>query len=188
MEEPADLLTISQAARYLGVPPSSIINLLEEGRFPGVNIRGRWHIRRHELESRRELFQWQKRNGAIGMVSLDPLSQLVMTKVGERFGLGTKIYQSAQEVVSAVERCDCAMVVLNETLPDLDTSQCYAALRALNTELPTAVMCDEMEPEDYRKFLFRGGPVTFIHRPIQFHHAQRMMEHFGFPMATATML
>lgn len=179
-----EFLTPAEAARYLGIPVTAVQALVAKGRLPVVNIQGGWRIRRDALDERRETFQWTKPEGAVALVNLDNLSEIVMEKAASRFGLSTKGYDTGDAALHAVALGECSVVLLNEELPDMDTCDCYAELRGISMDLPAVVMCEKMVAEDYRRFLFRGGPVTFIHRPVQYQHAERLFRQLRFERGT----
>ncbi len=175
-----EFLTPNEAAQYLGVPVTTIKSLMKEGRLPAIEFAGVWRVHRETLEERRWEYQWCRRAGRIAMVHLDELSILVLSKAASRFSLKADHYETGMEALEAVSEGTCTLLVLNESLPDMDSTECYAGIRALNNDLPAAVMCERLVSEEYGRFMFKGGPVTFINRPIQFFHAERLFAQFGF--------
>ena len=158
----------------------TVRSLVSKGRLPVVTIQGSVRIHREALDERRETFQWLKQEGSVALISLDELSDIVMQKAALRFRLRIKIFDTGEEALQAVASGECSIVLMNEELPDMASYECYAELRGISTDLPTVVMCKRMVAEDYRRFLFRGGPVTFIHQPVQYQHAERLFRQLGF--------
>ena len=175
-----EFLTTTEAAAYLGVPEEAIQSLVSKGRLPMMEIDGDWRIHRDALDTKRKRHQWGLRTGCVALVSLDELSILVMTKIAKRFNLSAQTFPSGESALLAVSHGECAAVLLNEQLTDMKASVCYGEIRVMSADLPVVVLCESLVAEEYQQFLFCGSPVTFLHRPAQYQHAERLFLQLGF--------
>jgi len=101
-------------------------------------------------------------------------------KVASRFSLRAQAFRTGNAALHAVAIWDCSVVLQNNELPDMESWDCYWELRGISIDLPAVVMCEKMIAEDYRRFLFRGGPMTFIHQPVQYQHSERLLRQLRF--------
>jgi excisionase family DNA binding protein len=160
-----DLLTVKETAKYLRIPLPTVYYLVQRGQLPGIQIGGRWRIKKSSLD--KDILKEDKSGQPTVLVvdddeSLQNLFKVFLRKIGfSRVVVGT-----VREALAAIEKQKFDLIFLDLKLPDGPADDVYDSAKKEQPECPIVVITGYPDGEMLDRILAKG-PITVLKKPLE---------------------
>ena len=176
-EEPPELMTVKETAKYLRIPLPTAYHLVQRGQLPAIQIGGRWRIKRSLLD--RDVLKTEASDQpTVLVVDDDEDLQTTFKQFLKKAGFGRIVVGSGAEAISYAEKQKFDLVFLDLQLPDMSGDEVYLRLKELHPDLPIVIITGYPNSSMLSKIL-QNGPVTVVKKPIEFEQLIRMVKELG---------
>jgi excisionase family DNA binding protein len=160
-----DLLTVQETAKYLRIPLPTAYYLVERGQLPGIQIGGRWRIKKSSLD--KDILK-EDRSGQPTVLVVDDnqrlqtLFKLFLRKIGfSRVVVGT-----VKDALAALEKQKFDLIFLDSKLPDGPADDVYDMAKAEQPDCPIIIITGYPESDMLDRILAKG-PITVLKKPLK---------------------
>jgi excisionase family DNA binding protein len=176
-EEPPELMTVKETAKYLRIPLPTAYHLVQRGQLPAIQIGGRWRIKRSLLD--RDVLKTEASGQpTVLVVDDDEDLQTTFKQFLKKAGFGRIVVGSGAKAISYAEKQKFDLVFLDLQLPDMSGDEVYLRLKELHPDLPIVIITGYPNSSMLSKIL-QNGPVTVVKKPIEFEQLIRMVKELG---------
>jgi len=160
-----NLLTVKETAEYLRIPIPTVYYLVQRGQIPGIQIGGRWRIKKSALDI--DILRQEKQGQpTVLVVDDDPgIQELFKTFLKEiafsRVPVGT-----ANEAISRLRKQKFDLMFLDLQLPDAPGDQVYKTAKQIDPGLNVIVITGYPDSEVLDRIL-QISPVTVLKKPLK---------------------
>ncbi len=160
-----DLLTAQETAKYLRMPLPTVYYLVERGQLPGIQIGGRWRIKKASLD--KDILKEDRPGQPTVLVvddnqRLQTLFKLFLRKIGfSRVVVGT-----VKDALAALEKQKFDLIFLDSKLPDGPADHVYDMAKAEQPDCPIIIITGYPESDMLDRILAKG-PITVLKKPLK---------------------
>jgi DNA-binding response OmpR family regulator len=151
---------------------------VQRGQLPGIQIGGRWRIKRSLLD--RDVLRMEEDSGQprVLVVDDDPALQALFKQFLKKANLGRLVLGSGADAIATAKTQRFDLVFLDLNLPDVPGDEVYLQLKALYPDLPIIVITGYPDSEVLGRIL-STGPVTVIKKPLEFDQLNKAVKQLG---------
>ncbi len=160
-----DLLTVTETAKYLRIPLPTVYYLVQRGQLPGIQIGGRWRIKKSSLD--KDILKEERSGQPTVLVvdydeSLQNLFKLFLRKIGfSRVVVGT-----VKDAIAALEKQKFDLIFLDLKLPDGPADDVYDMAKAGQPDCPIIIITGYPDSDMLDRILAKG-PITVLKKPLK---------------------
>ena len=160
-----DLLTVTETAKYLRIPLPTVYYLVQRGQLPGIQIGGRWRIKKSSLD--KDILKEERSGQPTVLVvdydeSLQNLFKLFLRKIGfSRVVVGT-----VKDAIAALEKQKFDLIFLDLKLPDGPADDVYDMAKAEQPDCPIIIITGYPDSDMLDRILGKG-PITVLKKPLK---------------------
>jgi excisionase family DNA binding protein len=182
-ENPHNLLTVKETADYLRIPVPTVYYLVQRGQIPGIQIGGRWRIKKSALD--RDILRQEILVQPTVLVVDDDLGiqQLFKTFL-KGIGFGRVVVGTAKDAISSLRKQKFDLMFLDLQLPDEPGDQVYKAAKKIDPSLNVIVITGYPDSEVLDRIL-QISPVTVLKKPLKIEQLIQMAKILGHKAAPA---
>ena len=118
------LLTVKETAEYLRIPIPTVYYLVQRGKIPGIQIGGRWRIKKSSLD-RDILHQDKQGQPTVLVVDDDPGLQDLFRTFLKKIGFSRVVVGTAKEAIKCLGKQRFDLMFLDLKLPDAPGDQVF---------------------------------------------------------------
>lgn len=172
-----NLLTVKEAAEYLRIPLPTVYYLVQRGKIPGIQIGGRWRIKKSTLD--RDILRQDKQGQPTVLVVDDDrgLQDLFRTFL-KQIGFNQVVVGTAQEAIQSLRKQKFDLMFLDLQLPDAPGDQVYKTAKEIDPELNVVVITGYPDSEILDRVL-QISPVTVLKKPLKFEQLNQAVKILG---------
>jgi excisionase family DNA binding protein len=177
-ESITELLTVKETAEYLRIPVPTVYYLVQRGQLPGIQIGGRWRIKRSLID--RDVLRKDEDAGqpSVLVVDDDVALQALFKLFLKRANLARLVVGSGAEAIAVAKTRKFDLVFLDLNLPDIPGDEVYLQLKALHPDLPIVIVTGYPDGEILSRIL-STGPVTVMKKPLEFELLNKAVRQLG---------
>ncbi|MCS7254439.1 MAG: response regulator [Armatimonadota bacterium] len=167
MTEKEHLLSVEEAAEYLGMHIMTVYKLLSSGALPGQKIEDRWRVDKHKLDEWLERHRPKAAKKLVLVIDDDPDVCDVFKRALEREHCIVDAVFSGEEAVERVSATTYDIVFLDLYFPPghMDGIETFLKLREIDPELPIVFVTGFPDSELVSRAMAYGG-VTLLVKPV----------------------
>ena len=160
-----NLLTVKETAEYLRIPIPTVYYLVQRGQIPGIQIGGRWRIKKSALDID-ILRQEQQGQPTVLVVDDDPGIQELFKTFLKEIGFSRVAVGTANEAISRLRKQKFDLMFLDLQLPDAPGDQVYKTAKQIDPGLNVIVITGYPDSEMLDRIL-QISPVTVLKKPLK---------------------
>src|SRR5271169_211855 len=174
------LLTVKETAEYLRIPLPTVYYLVQRGKIPGIQIGGRWRIKKSSLD--RDILHHDKQGQPTVLVVDDDLGlQDLFRTFLKQIGFSRVVVGTAKEAIKSLRKQKFDLLFLDLQLPDAPGDQVYQTARQIDPDLNVIVITGYPDSEILDRIL-QVCPVTVLKKPLkieQLYQTVKILGHSG---------
>jgi excisionase family DNA binding protein len=160
-----DLLTVKETAKYLRIPLPTVYYLVERGQLPGIQIGGRWRIKKSSLD--KDILK-EDRSGQPTVLVVDDNERLqtVFKLFLRKIGFSRVVVGTVKDALAALEKQKFDLIFLDSKLPDGPADDVYDMAKAEQPDCPIIIITGYPESDMLDRILAKG-PITVLKKPLK---------------------
>ena len=160
-----NLLTVKETAEYLRIPIPTVYYLVQRGQIPGIQIGGRWRIKKSALDI--DILRQEKQDQpTVLVVDDDPGIQELFKTFLKEIGFSRMVVGTANEAISRLRKQKFDLMFLDLQLPDAPGDQVYKTAKQIDPGLNVIVITGYPDSEVLDRIL-QISPVTVLKKPLK---------------------
>ena len=160
-----NLLTVKETAEYLRIPIPTVYYLVQRGQIPGIQIGGRWRIKKSALDI--DILRQEKQGQPTALVvDDDPGIQELFKTFLKEIGFSRMVVGTANEAISRLRKQKFNLMFLDLQLPDAPGDQVYKTAKQIDPGLNVIVITGYPDSEVLDRIL-QISPVTVLKKPLK---------------------
>jgi excisionase family DNA binding protein len=153
-----NLLTVKETAEYLRIPIPTVYYLVQRGQIPGIQIGGRWRIKKSALDI--DILRQEKQGQpTVLVVDDDPGIQELFKTFLKEIEFSRVVVGTANEAISRLRKQKFDLMFLDLQLPDAPGDQVYKTAKQIDPGLNVIVITGYPDSEVLDRIL-QISPVT----------------------------
>ena len=176
-----NLLTVKETAEYLRIPIPTVYYLVQRGQIPGIQIGGRWRIKKSALDI--DILRQEKQGQpTVLVVDDDPGIQELFETFLKEIGFSRTVVGTANEAISRLRKQKFDLMFLDLQLPDAPGDQVYKTAKQIDPGLNVIVITGYPDSEVLDRIL-QISPVTVLKKPLKIEQLIQTVKILGRTMA-----
>jgi excisionase family DNA binding protein len=175
-----NLLTVKETAEYLRISLPTIYYLVQRGKIPGIQIGGRWRIKKSSLDH--DILRQDKQGQPTVLVVDNDLGlQDLFRTFLKQIRFSRVVVRTAKEAIKTLRKQKFELMFLDLQLPDAPGDQVYKTAKQIDPDLNIIVITGYPDSEVLDRIL-EVGPVTVLKKPLkveQLNQTVKMLVHNG---------
>jgi len=173
-----NLLTVKETAEYLRIPLPTVYYLVQRGKIPGIQIGGRWRIKKSALDH--DILRPDKQGQPTVLVVDDDrdLQNLFRTFL-KRLGFSRVVVGTAKEAIQSLRKQKFDLMFLDLQLPDVPGDQVYKTAKQIDSELNVIVITGYPDNKILDRIL-QISPVTVLKKPLKVEQLNQIVKILGY--------
>ena len=179
-----NLMTVKETAEYLRIPLPTVYYLVQRGQLPGVQIGGRWRVKRDALD--RDILHNEEQHGQASVLVVDdeePIRELFKLFL-KKNNFGRVVVGTGKEALNALSKQTFDFCFLDLQLPDITGDEIYAVAKRQYPDLPIVIITGYPDSVLLDNIL-QYGPVTVLKKPLQLEQLQQTLRLLGRKVVSA---
>ena len=173
-----NLLTVKETAEYLRIPLPTVYYLVQRGKIPGIQIGGRWRIKKSSLD--RDVLREDKQGQPTVLVVDDDLGlQDLFQTFLKKIGFSRVVVGTAKDAIRCLRKQKFDLMFLDLQLPDAPGDQVFETAKQIDPGLNVIVITGYPDSEILDRIL-QVSPVTVLKKPLkvqQFYQTVKILGH-----------
>jgi excisionase family DNA binding protein len=172
-----NLLTVKETAEYLRIPIPTVYYLVQRGQIPGIQIGGRWRIKKSALDI--DILRQEKQGQpTVLVVDDDPGIQELFKTFLKEIGFSRMVVGTANEAISRLRKQKFDLMFLDLQLPDAPGDQVYKTAKQIDPGLNVIVITGYPDSEVLDRIL-QISPVTVLKKPLKIDQLNQTVKILG---------
>ena len=175
-----NLLTVKETAEYLRIPLPTVYYLVQRGKIPGIQIGGRWRIKKSSLD--RDILRQDKQGQpTVLVVDDDPGLRDLFRTFLKKIGFSRVVVGTAKEAIKSLRKQKFDLMFLDLKLPNAPGDQLFQTAKQIDPDLNVIVVTGYPDSEILDRIL-QISPVTVLKKPLkveQLNQAVKILVHNG---------